>query len=55
MAAKKSKADFKVLQMFRFPPEMVRWLASQSEKRGKTKTRLVEEAIRAKMVLKGDA
>jgi len=45
----------KVFTAFRLPDDVVDWLKSQSVKRGKTKTRLVEESIRARMILKGDA
>lgn len=48
----KRKSKFKVLEQFRLPTEISDWLAKQAERRGKTKTRLVEEALQAKMALK---
>ena len=42
----------KVLEQFRLPPEMATWLSETAEKTGKTKTRLIEEALRSKMSLK---
>ena len=49
-----AKKNFKYKQLvnFRLPPEMVAWLTVQADRRGKTKTRLLEEAVRAKMLLK---
>ena len=49
----------KILKQFRLPTDIVTWLEKQGGKdgtpgkSGKTQTRLVEEALRAKMILKG--
>lgn len=42
----------RILQQFRLPPEISNWLDGESVKSGKTKTKLVEEALRRKMALK---
>jgi predicted DNA-binding protein len=47
----KSK-KLRILQQFRLPKDLTDWLSKQSEISGKTKTRLVEEALRAKVSLK---
>lgn len=46
------KTSIKILQQFRLPPDLVNWLSKQAEKTGKTKTRILEESLRAKKLLK---
>jgi predicted DNA-binding protein len=48
----KRKNKYKVFEAFRLTPEISKWLEDHAAKTGKTKTRLVEEAILAKMALK---
>lgn len=55
MKTRHSKRPLKVFKAYRLAPDLVDWLKSASARRGKTETRLIEEAIRAKMILKGDA
>lgn len=55
MKARHSKRPLKVFKAYRLAPDLADWLKSASARRGKTETRLIEEAIRAKMILKGDA
>jgi predicted DNA-binding protein len=40
------------LEQFRLPDDVSRWLKEHSKLTGKTKTRLVEEALRMKIGLK---
>lgn len=47
-----SRKKFKVFSAFRLAPEIVVWLGSASERTGKTKTRILEDALRARMALK---
>jgi predicted DNA-binding protein len=46
------RTKLRILEQFRLPPDVSKWLAEQSAKTGKTKTRLVEEALRSKIALK---
>ena len=55
MKTRHSKRPLKVFKAYRLAPDLADWLKSASARRGKTETRLIEEAIRAKMILKGDA
>ena len=50
-----AKTKKRVLQQFRLPADVSDWLQKKAAKAGKTKTRLVEEALRTKMVLKETA
>jgi predicted DNA-binding protein len=51
----KRKNKYKVYEAFRLAPNISKWLKDHAAKTGKTKTRLVEESILAKMALRGDA
>lgn len=52
MKSRATKKNLKVFKAYRLAPEIADWLKTASVKRGKTETRLVEEAIRSKMCLK---
>jgi len=43
---------YRIFEAFRLPPDISRWLRAVAQRTGKTKTRLVEEALRSKMALK---
>ena len=47
-----TRKKFKVLTGFRLAPDLVVWLDNASERTGKTKTRILEDALRARMVMK---
>lgn len=48
----KSKRTRRIYSAFRLPAEIWSWLRRAAERSGKTKTRLVVEALRTKMALK---
>ena len=47
-----TRKKFKVFCAFRLAPELVVWLDTAAERTGKTKTRILEDAMRARMALK---
>lgn len=52
MKQKTSRKKFKEMATFRLAADLAAWLDTEAERLGKTKTRILEEALRTRMAFK---